>query len=106
MSFYDRTPVLIVNMPSKRDPDAVPLPLPQKYPEVSRRVSPKLRVVKRAVIVAGSLFFVHVTTERSTLLVLEPSYQLYERHSLAIANGSVSQGTLPLQSAGYKRFCL
>lgn len=87
VELFDRSPVLIVHKPFERDPDAVPLLLPQQYPEVSRRVSPQLRVVKRAVILAGSLFFVHITTERSTLLILEPSYQLYERQSLAIANG-------------------
>lgn len=72
VDLLDRTRVTIVRKPPKRDPEVVPLSLPQQYPKVSRRVLPKLRVVKRVVILAGSWLFVHVTTERSGLSVQEP----------------------------------
>lgn len=78
--------MLIVRKPPKRDPDAVPLPLPQQYPKVSRRVSPKLRAVNRVFITASSQSLLYVRTERSELSVLEPSFQLHEKHSLALAN--------------------
>lgn len=47
----------------------------------------KLHVVKRVVIPTCSQSFLHVTTELSERQDLEPSYQLYEKHLLALANG-------------------
>lgn len=89
VELLDASRVPIVRKPPKRDPDAVPLLLPKKYREVSRRGLVKLRAEKRAVIPAVSQPFVQVMTEPSRLSVLEPSSRLCEMHFLALANGLV-----------------
>ena len=86
----DGTTVPIVRAPMTRARDAVPLPESVRYPTLHDPPAPKVKAAKAYKLGPGTQTWVTVRSQYHGVGIIEPLPSLYERHSVAVANGVVS----------------
>ena len=79
----------MVGKPAARAGNSAPLPAEQGYSPQAGRVSPKLKVSRAVEIPAGSQTWIHVTSGRTGLSVLEANPQTYAKPRVFLSNGVV-----------------
>ena len=81
------TKIPIVRKLAVRAANNLPLPSEQEYSPPTGRISPKRKVSRAVEIPAGTQKWVHITSGRTDLSVLETNPQLYAKHHVSISNG-------------------
>ena len=91
----DGSTVPIIRVPSTRARDAVPLPAPLRYPTAADPPAPKVHASRSYKLQPRSQTWIEVVSKHHGVGVVEPLPLLYERQSIALANGIVQ--TMPGQ---------
>ena len=85
----DGSTVPIIRVPSTRARDAVPLPAPLRYPTAADPPAPKVHASRSYKLQPRSQTWIEVVSKHHGVGVVEPLPLLYERQSMALANGIV-----------------